>query len=230
MSGATRLTAAAKSRLTSGMEEGDAAQVARARAGDNEAFRTLVERHSRTIFRVAYRMTGNQHDAEEVVQDTFIRAYRQLARFESRSNFGTWIYRIAVNCSVDLLRTRLRHDERRAPEDREGPGGLTTMPSNDAAPDRLVFSAEVLAEVKGALSRLSAMERAAFTLRHFEGMTIEEIGRVLNLRTNATKHSIFRAVRKLRVALEPLVTTPAGDRPGSHTAGTRRTQSAGTKN
>src|SRR5919108_3361701 len=92
------------------MEIADVATISRARAGDQDAFRLLVERHSRSVFRVAYRMTGNEHDAEEVVQDTFLRAYKQLHRFESRANFGTWIYRIAVNCSVDLLRTRMRHD------------------------------------------------------------------------------------------------------------------------
>ena len=80
------------------MEEFDAAVVSRARAGDDEAFRALVERHSRSIFRLAYRMTGSESDAEDVVQETFLRAYRQLNRFEARANFGTWLYRIGVNC------------------------------------------------------------------------------------------------------------------------------------
>src|SRR3954447_9937759 len=88
----------------------DVAAVSRARTGDADAFRLLVERHSRTIFRVAYRMTGNEHDADDVVQETFLRAYRQLQHFEERANFGTWLHRIAVNCSLDLPRARSRAD------------------------------------------------------------------------------------------------------------------------
>ena len=95
------------------MESGDAATVAQALAGDRDAFRQLVERHSHAIFRLAFRMTGNEADAEEVVQDTFLRAYRSLEQFESRANFGTWLYRIGVNCSLDFVRSRKRHVEGR---------------------------------------------------------------------------------------------------------------------
>src|SRR5579872_4239118 len=95
-----------------GMEMTDVATVSRARSGDAEAFRLLVEYHSQTIFRVAYRMTGNQHDSDDIVQETFLRAYRQIGRFEERANFGTWLHRIAVNCSLDLLRARGRLDRR----------------------------------------------------------------------------------------------------------------------
>lgn len=191
------------------MEGTDAAEVARARDGDSNAFQALVERHSRSVFRVAYRMTGNEHDAEEVVQDTFLRAYRQLHRFESRANFGTWVYRIAVNCSVDLLRTRMRHDDRRAPDLADGTDPLLSIASDDPDPDRLLLSAEVQDQLRQAFGGLSQLERAAFTLRHFEGRSIDEIGKTLGLKSNATKHSIFRAVRKLRVALEPFVGDPA---------------------
>src|SRR5919201_6219586 len=95
------------------MDASDAAAVlARARQGDGEAFRALVERHSRSVFRLAFRMTGNEQDAEDVVQESFLRAYRQLSRFESRANFGTWLYRITANCAVDLMRSRqARHDQ-----------------------------------------------------------------------------------------------------------------------
>ena len=86
------------------MPQTDAATVALARDGDSEAFRALVERHSRAVYRLAHRMTGNPSDAEDVVQETFLKAYKQLGRFESRANFGTWLHRIAVNCSIDLIR------------------------------------------------------------------------------------------------------------------------------
>src|SRR5215831_4694112 len=85
--------------------------LARARQGDSEAFQVLVEQHSRRAFQLAYRITGNEHDAEDVVQESFIRAYRQLSRFEARAHFGTWLHRIVANCSVDLIRSRrARHD------------------------------------------------------------------------------------------------------------------------
>ena len=88
------------------MPQTDAATVALARDGDTEAFRALVDRHSRAVYRLAQRMTGSPQDAEDVVQETFLKAYRQLARFESRANFSTWLHRIAVNCAIDLIRSR----------------------------------------------------------------------------------------------------------------------------
>src|SRR5438034_1551418 len=89
----------------------DLAVVSRARSGDADAFRQLVERHSKAVFRVAYRMTGNEHDADDVVQETLLRAWRQMGGFEERANFSTWLHRIAVNCSLDLLRSRSRHEK-----------------------------------------------------------------------------------------------------------------------
>jgi RNA polymerase sigma-70 factor, ECF subfamily len=179
-----------------------AAVLARARQGDSDAFRVLVERHSRNAFRLAHRLTGNEQDAEDVVQESFIRAYRQLGRFESRANFGTWLYRIVANCSVDLIRVRQsRRDQSRA----ESLDEAADIASNAApGPERLARSAEIERHVASALSQLSPLERAAFTLRHYEGRSIDEIGRMLGLGTSATKHSVFRAVRKLRAALEPL--------------------------
>src|ERR1700681_1172404 len=94
------------------MEEHDGGAVERARSGDSDAFRLLVERHSRHVFRLAFRMTGNEQDAEDVVQDTFLRAYRQLKNYESRASFSTWLYRIAANACLDLIRSRKRRQDR----------------------------------------------------------------------------------------------------------------------
>ena len=179
-----------------------AAVLARARQGDGEAFRALVERHSRSVFRLAFRMTGNEQDAEDVVQESFLRAYRQLGRFESRANFGTWLYRITANCAVDMMRARqARHDQARGESLEEGAAAVC---SEQAGPERLARSAEIQRQVSEAMAELSPLERAAFTLRHYEGRTIDEISRTLGLGTSAAKHSVFRAVRKLRAALEPL--------------------------
>src|SRR5581483_1573832 len=156
-----------------------AAVLARARQGDGEAFRALVERHSRSVFRLAFRMTGNEQDAEDVVQEAFLRAYRQIGRFESRANFGTWLYRIVANCSVDAMRARQsRHDQSR----RESLDTVVAVAASDGhGPDRLAESAEIASQVAGALGSLSALERAAFTLRHHEGRSIEEISHLLGI-------------------------------------------------
>src|ERR1700686_4842339 len=87
------------------MEPSDAAAVAQVRSGDSDAYRVLVERHSHSVFRLAFRMTGNEQDAEDLVQETFLRAYRQIGRFDGRASFGTWLYRIAANCSLDFIRS-----------------------------------------------------------------------------------------------------------------------------
>src|SRR5712691_11267353 len=133
-----------------------AAVLARARQGDSEAFRALVERHSRSVFHLAYRMTGNEQDAEDVVQESFLRAYKQLGRFESRANFGTWLYRIAANCSVDLMRAKqARHDQSRA--DTLDAAVDTTM-SAVPDPERMAGSAEIQRRVAKALAGLSPLE------------------------------------------------------------------------
>ena len=202
------LTAAPNPRLSNRMPQTDIATVALARGGDSEAFRALVERHSRAVYRLAHRMTGNPSDAEDVVQETFLKAYRQLGRFESRANFSTWLHRIAVNCSIDLIRSRPHREASHDAADLETIGGADAGDENrQHTPERLMLSTEVQERINTAMSALSHRERAAFVLRHFEGNSIEDISRSLGLKTNATKHSIFRAVRKMRAALEPLVAT-----------------------
>lgn len=175
----------------------DAAAVSRARSGDGEAFRLLVDRHVRSIFKVAWRMTGNENDADDLVQETLIRAWRQLPAFEERSEFRTWLTRIAINCSLDFLRARERH----ALPIIDG----IDSPSHEPQPDRILLSAEAREQVMQAMERLSGNERTAFVLRHVEDAGINEIGHVLGMKRSATKHTVFRAVKKLRAALEPLV-------------------------
>jgi len=189
------------------METSDAEAVAQIRAGDADAFRVLVERHGRSVFRLAFRMTGNQHDAEDLVQETFLRAFRQIRRFDGRASFGTWLYRIAANCSLDLIRSRKRRQEQQTPVDEEGQELAAAAASGAPTPDRLAFSGELQQLLAPALERLSPTERTAFVLRHYEGMCIEEIGNALGVHAGAAKHSVFRAVQKLRRALEPAVST-----------------------
>lgn len=184
----------------------DEAAVARARDGDEDAFRVLVERHGRSLFRLAYRMTGRTADAEDIVQEAFVRAFRQLDRFEARSNFGTWLYRVGFNCAIDYMRRR-RDRESAEPAD-----ALERLSPRAAgpAPDDLVFAGEVGSSVRAALADLTDLERAAFLMRHEQGCSIEEISDTLGVKVNAAKHSVFRAVKKMRVALAPLVASPWG--------------------
>ena len=185
------------------MREGDQTVAAGAAVGDGEKFRTLVERHSRYLFSVAYRLTGSAADAEDVVQEAWLKAYRQLAQFEHRADVRTWLHRITVNCSIDFIRARRHRESAHDPADLEhGPIGDRQV-DGDPTPERLAASGEIHERVAEAMSRLTRLERAAFTLRHMEGMSIDEVGASLGLKTSAAKHSIFRAVRKMRLALEP---------------------------
>jgi RNA polymerase sigma-70 factor (ECF subfamily) len=189
---------------------GDPAIAGEAREGDSQAFRALVERHSRSLYRLAYRMTGSREDAEDVMQEAFLRAHRQLHRFEARADVGTWLYRIAVNCCYDHLRSRAKHivASSESVVERAANGSSMSGPAPDQ--DRLLFSAQVRERIDEALGGLSPAERAAFVLRHYEGRSIDEIGRALGLSASAAKHSVFRAVQKMRSALEPMVAARDG--------------------
>src|SRR5262249_46494149 len=152
----------------------------RARSGDADAYRVLVERHSRSLFRLAFRMTGNEQDAEDVVQESFLRAYRQLGKFDDRASFGTWLYRIAASCSLALVRARTRRSADWGPAEPEMADPIAALPSAAPSPERSAMSAEVRERVAEAMEGLSAAERTAFVLRHFEGMCIEDVSRVLD--------------------------------------------------
>jgi RNA polymerase sigma-70 factor (ECF subfamily) len=185
------------------MHESDETAVARARDGDREAFRTLVERHSRYLFRVVYRLTRNTEDAQDVVQDAWLKAHAQLGRFEARANLRTWLTRIAINCAIDHLRVARRREPAYDPSALEQESTSGWFETSDAEPDRQVFAGEIGSRIDQTLRRLTTLERSAFMLRHVEGMSINEIGAALGLNTSATKHSVFRAVRKMRAALAP---------------------------
>jgi len=192
------------------ISESDAIAVERTLAGDRDAFRLLVERHSQNVFRLAYRMTGNQPDAEEVVQEAFLRAYQKLRQFQARANFGTWVYRIAANYAIDRMRLRQKEESRREQPGAKNMEGLEDNPVNlvhDAAPtpERRMQSVELRRKMQRALAALSHAERTAFVMRHWEGCGIEEIAAVLKSNSGAAKNTVFRAVQKLRQALQPFV-------------------------
>ena len=174
-----------------------------AEGSESDSFRALVEEHSPMVFRLAFRMTGNASDAEDVVQETFLKAHRSLGGFDERARFGTWVYRIAVNAAIDLIRRRGRGTVARPGGD-DDPPVVETLASRDPQPDRVAMSGQIQRDVAAALTQLSERERAAFVLRHLEGMPIERISEVLKIGPNAVKQTVFRAVQKLRRELAPL--------------------------
>ena len=188
----------------------DAMAVEQTLGGDRDAYRVLVERHSRTVYRMAYRMMGNAYDAEDVVQESFLRAYQKLRQFEGNANFGTWVYRIAANYAIDRLRQRNTEEARRERPSKTGEDSLEVDPLSQAqdmspSPEQLARSAQLGERMKAALEELSPAERTAIVMRHWDGCGIEEIAKALKSNSNATKNTVFRAVQKLRRALAPFL-------------------------
>lgn len=186
----------------------DAVAVERTLAGDRDAYRILVDRHSRNVYRLAYRMAGNSHDAEEIVQEAFLRGYQKLKQFAGQANFGTWVYRIAANYAIDRIRQRKVEETRREQPSRESEDGseldaLEQLKDAAPSPERLARSTQLAHRMEQALRELTPAERTAIVMRHWDGCGIEEIAAVLKSSTTAAKNTVFRAVQKLRVALEP---------------------------
>jgi RNA polymerase sigma-70 factor (ECF subfamily) len=202
--------------------EGDAEAIELTLAGDRNAYRVLVERHSASVFRLACRLTGNRHDAEEVVQEGFLRAYQKLEQFEKRANFGTWVYRIAANYAIDRMRQKRSEEARREePSGRTPPENevLDRVPDKGLSPERLVQNTELRKQLESALETLTPAERTAFVMRHWHGCGIEEIAAALDGTAGAAKNTVFRAMQKLRNVLAPLVHQVADGTPGVRAAG-----------
>ena len=177
--------------------------VERARAGDKGAFGQLVLDHTPELFRVCVRVTGDAALAEDALQEAFVQAWQALPRFEGRAKFSTWLHRIAVNAALNQRRSRAPWG-RRLVDDPEGEQ-LAAAPDHAPGPEQEAHAAVLGRATVAALEQLTPLERAAFVLRHHEGASIAEIRAALGGSDNAVKHAIFRAVRKLRVALGPYV-------------------------
>jgi RNA polymerase sigma-70 factor (ECF subfamily) len=173
-------------------------------AGDKEAYAALIERHSGRLFRVAFRITGNEADAEDVVQEALLRGYRKLESFGSRSDFGTWIYRIAVRCALDRIGGSKIDENKRISDTTNREQDEVQIADQEAGPERLLLSGEIRAMQEIAMYSLSPTERTAFALRHLEDRTTEEIATAMGIPPNAARQSVFRAVQKLRRRLATL--------------------------
>jgi RNA polymerase sigma-70 factor (ECF subfamily) len=186
------------------MEGQEAAAVKRVLAGERDAFRVIVELHSRTLFRLAYRMMANEQDANDVVQETFLRAYAKLNHFKFEASLRTWLCRIAYHHCIDSLKNRKRDAIVPVPVEDFDSTPLEPV-SGTPDPERLVLSSEVRQKVQSAMATLSPRERAAFVMRHLDGCSIRDISEALDLSDASSKQYIFRAVRKIRMAVGGLI-------------------------
>ena len=202
-------------RSNTGMAKNDQALIRAVLAGNKDAYGDLAERHGDTMFRVAFRITESEPDAQEVVQEALLRSYRSLTEFDARSDFRTWIYRITVNCALQLLEKRKK--EAAVPITEEFDEQISGIQLTDAAagPERLLLDREIEHRRHAAMEKMTEDERVAFVLRHLEGRSTEEIATALGVTPNNAKQSVFRAVQKMRKALAPLWGAPLlGRRPG----------------
>jgi RNA polymerase sigma-70 factor (ECF subfamily) len=173
------------------------------RKGDRAEFARLVEAYYPTIYRVALRLTGSAQDAEDVLQETFLKAYRHLNGFDGRSSLSTWLYRIATNEALMLLRKQkpgqVSIDEPVQTE--EGEQEPMQVVDWCCLPEEEFMSAEAQEELDQAVARLPASLRAVFLLRDIEGLSTQETGEVLSLSETAVKTRLSRARLRLREEL-----------------------------
>ncbi|HEU5340915.1 MAG TPA: sigma-70 family RNA polymerase sigma factor [Edaphobacter sp.] len=190
------------------MDKAETEAIRKVLAGDRDAYRVLMDHHFCSVYRVAFRITGNEADAEEAAQEAFLRAYNKLPGFRQDSAFSTWITRIAMNTAINLVERRNRDLSYHAPRIADEPsldGGVVTVAAAKAqSPESVLLDSEAASLRRAALDTLTPMERTAFTLRHMEDLPIAEIAAALNVPANSAKQAVFRAVGKLRRSLAPL--------------------------
>jgi len=185
------------------MGDVDQQVIRRVLGGDRDAYRVLMERHFATIYRVTLRITGNDQDAEEAAQEAFLRAYNKLPDFRQTAGFGTWVYRIAMNCSLNLVERRSREASWNAAPLENESGGEMFASHSERGPEQALLDSEATRLREQAMQQLTPMERTAFVLRHMEDQPIDVIAKALNVPANSAKQAVFRAVAKLRNALRP---------------------------
>ena len=174
--------------------------------GNHSAFEKLVYAYDRGVLRLALRITGSQFDAQDIYQETFLRAFKKLDGFRYECAFSTWIYRIATNVCLDYLRKKCTRKETSATEinadDEEY--DLLNQVSNDGAPsnpEQQVLGRELGAHISLALTKLTPRERIIFELKHYQGLTLGTVSVILNCSEATIKTTLFRATQKLRLHL-----------------------------
>jgi RNA polymerase sigma-70 factor (ECF subfamily) len=169
------------------------------RTGDRTAFEKLVDLYKGKIHRLAYRMLNNSHDSEDVVQETFMRVYLNLNRYDDNQNFSTWIYRIGKNLCVDLLRKRKVSsslDADISEEDELTPYGV--LPSNEITPEHQALLTEQQEQVRRVINTLSDKYKPVVTLYYLHDLNIQEISEELGMPLTTVKTRLHRGRDYLR--------------------------------
>lgn len=183
--------------------------LARVRDGDESGFEELVSTHSPRVISLAWRMTGNRDDAEDIAQEAFLRLHRHIKTFRGDSSVATWLHRTVTRLAIDHLRRRKLKDRifffRRGNDE---PDPLDSAPSDTPSPGQGLLDGEIRQRLETALQKLSARQRIVFTLRHYEEMPLREISELLNLEEGTVKSHLHRAVRILRREMEDLKEEP----------------------
>ena len=169
-----------------------------ARKGDSMAFGELMQAHQDKIYTLCYRMTGNAEDAADLTQEVFLSAWRSLSRFQEQSSFGTWIYRMATNASIDFLRREKRRQVLSMTMEEDSEERQAQVPDERYSPHRLLEQKEARQAVADALAALSPEHRQVLVLREMEGLSSQEVGQLLDLEEGTVKSRIARARLALR--------------------------------
>ena len=190
-----------------GDREADRILVERVQLGDKQAFGLLVSKYQRKLARLVSRMVRDAAEVEDIVQESFIRAYRALPGFRNDSAFYTWLYRIGVNTAKNWLQAHGRRvptstslDNEEAETYDEG-----ELLRDSDTPERLLMTKQIGETVNAALETLSAELRTAITLREIEGLSYEEIAQIMDCPIGTVRSRIFRARDAISAQLRPLL-------------------------
>jgi RNA polymerase sigma-70 factor, ECF subfamily len=180
-----------------------------AQAGSRTAFDALVRQYENQVLRLALHLTGSEHDAEDIYQEAFLKAYRYIGNFRFECSFYTWIYRIVTNLCLDQLRRRkTRREDQAVILDHSGDEiDILASVSDDRAfsnPARELDRKLLGIRIQDALSKLTPRERMVFELKHYQGLRLRTIGEMLSTTEETAKNTLFRATKKLRSQLAGL--------------------------
>jgi len=171
--------------------------------GDQQAFAEIVGLYQDKLYHMAYRMLGSRQEAEDVVQDTFLRVYKNLDRYDDTMKFSTWIYRIATNLCIDRLRKRKPTYSLDADTtEHEGLDGYSMIPSDNRTPESETLLSEMQATVHKAIDNLPAKYKSVMVLRYLQELSLQEIGDVLDMPVTTVKTRVHRGREFLRKRLE----------------------------
>src|SRR5438132_2958122 len=184
----------------------DTMLIREAQHGNRAAFEELVRHYDNAVLRLALHLTGSEHDAQDIYQEAFLKAYKNVGSFRFECSFYTWIYRIVTNLCLDHLRKKqVRKEDAPVATDAEGEqyDVLERVPDGRAAanPERDLMRRELGTRITSALDRLTPRERMVFELKHYHGLKLRTVGEILHTTEETAKNTLFRATQKLRGAL-----------------------------